>query len=428
MRPSIKALVGLNFSLAAAAGACDEVAADDVAGWSDAPVSFRDDDCVPPDCIGNSPFVGDYPWSNIRTKENASAPTPVVGVSTWSHWSTGALQRNDDTWMSFNFLVVTPEGRLYAYNSTTLGMEAIDQGKQAFVKLTIVDFSVDPVTVEDIAIWIRHSATSSPTPTFDAWKYAIAARTAPPTSDYPSAGSPPDLPGGLTPSPWSGTYYSICPVSEEESGEALFLEYVELNFEGQAAWLENAYGLGPDDFEIPSTSVIACQGHAFSKPQEFLAVTPNSYVDAGAPGERSYGLANYNALANAYRAFYAGDARTVLGTPVHFKDFAHNPPWFDQTTSAYLPSPPIIGSWQFVLESVYKDFDTNGDPLGANCYYTDANSPNGAHRLYNPPGGNANLPGWSSMTSCGATQGDWDDFGLVGAFVLKHILPGGGSS
>ncbi|MFY0539189.1 hypothetical protein [Nannocystis pusilla] len=32
------------------------------------------------------------------------------------------------------------------------------------------------------------------------------------------------------------------------------------------------------------------------------------------------------------------------------------------------------------------------------------------------------------MTSCGSTQSSWDDFGPVGAFVLKNILPGGGGS
>ncbi|PCC69407.1 hypothetical protein SAMN02745121_08137 [Nannocystis exedens] len=70
---------------------------------------------------------------------------------------------------------------------------------------------------------------------------------------------------------------------------------------------------------------------------------------------------------------------------------------------------------------------SDGDSLGANCYYTDANFPAGVHRLYDPPGSNAALPGWSSMQSCGATQSSWDDFGPVGAFVIKHILSGGNS-
>ncbi|MFY0539188.1 hypothetical protein [Nannocystis pusilla] len=152
-------------------------------------------------------------------------------------------------------------------------------------------------------------------------------------------GSPANVPPTTGPNPWSGTYYSICPASDDESGEALILQYSELKFDGNAAWLEDGFELGPVNIESPSISVIACQGHAFSKPQEFLGITPNSYVDANFPGERSYGLDNYTAAADAYRAFFDGESRTLLGTPVHFKDLRHNPPWFDQTTSAYLPAP-----------------------------------------------------------------------------------------
>ncbi|PCC69405.1 hypothetical protein SAMN02745121_08139 [Nannocystis exedens] len=42
--------------------------------------------------------------------------------------------------------------------------------------------------------------------------------------------------------------------------------------------------------------------------------------------------------------------------------------------------PPIVGGWQFALESAYKDIDSLGNPLGASCYYTDANFPAGVHR------------------------------------------------
>ncbi|WAS95868.1 hypothetical protein [Nannocystis punicea] len=218
------------------------------------------------------------------------------------------------------------------------------------------------------------------------------------------------------------------PASAEASGQALVLQYVALGSDGEAARLADGRASGPFHAEDPSTSVFACQGHALAKPQEFLAVTPNSYVDANAPGERSYGLAGYDALVHAYRAFYAGEPRTTPGTPVNLKDLAHDPPWFDQTASDYLPPPPTLGSWRFVLESVYKDADALGDPLGANCYYTDSEFPNGAHRRFDPPGGNPELPGWSTMTSCGGTSSDWAEFGPVGVFVLKHVIPGGGSS
>ncbi|MFZ6185299.1 hypothetical protein [Nannocystis pusilla] len=413
----MKALLALNLSLAAAAGACDDdLAADTDGGWGDDAVSFR---CLPPDCTTNSPFVGDYPFSNIRTKQTSPASTPIAGVVASAAWGSGNFQRADNTWVTFNFLVPTEEGRLYAYNSATNTRDFIDQGKQAFFTITITDSSVNPTTTKTYQMWIKGAATASPTPSFTAWKYTIATKAPPPTVDFPSVGSPSSFPP-LT--PWGGTYYSICPVSGDETGEALILQSAKLVFDGDAAWLENGFGWGPENAEVPSHAVIACQGHAFSKPQEFLGVAPNSYDSTAHYGARRYGLANYNALANAYRAFFAGEARTQLGTPVHFKDFAHSPPWFDQTTSAYLPSsPPAVGSWQFVLESVYKDVDSLGNPLGANCYYTDVNSPSGAHRLYNPPGGNANLPGWSSMTSCGATQSSWDDFGPVGAFVLKNV-------
>ncbi|MCY1009542.1 hypothetical protein OV079_29055 [Nannocystis pusilla] len=293
----------------------------------------------PPGCTTNSPFVGDFPFSNIRTKRNSSADMPVVGVSAYSQWNQGTFQRADYSWMTFDFLVPTAEGRLYAYDSATNTAEAIDEGRQAFFAVSIYDYSVSPPTEEIIPLWIKDVTTSSPAPGFDAWKYTIAAKATPPSSDFPSVGSPSGLPPTTGLSPWSGIYHSICPASDDESSEALILQYSELKFDGDAAWLEDGFGLGPVNLEIPSTSVIACQGHAFSKPQEFLGITPNSYLDANNPGERSYGLDNYNAVANAYRAFYDGESRTVLGTPVHFKDLRHNPPWFDQTTSAYLPRP-----------------------------------------------------------------------------------------
>lgn len=418
MRPSIKVLVALNFALASAA--CDEVATDGSAGQSDDPVAFRCDD--PPLCLSNSPYVGDYQFSNIRTRENIEAPTPTVNSPDESRWEYGILQRGPGDWVPFDFLIPTAEGRLIAHDYDDGTVEFIDEALQAFVMLRIHQPSASPPT-QVVPIWIKfHDVAPSPTtPTFNVWTYTIAARTEPPTSDYPEDG-PSSFPPVAGPNPWSGTYYSICPVSLEESGKALVLKHAVLNFDGSAAWLENGVGSGSYDLKNPSTSVIACQGHAFAKPQEFLAITPNSDAHANEPGERSYGLAGYNAAANAYRAFYDGAPRTELGTSVRFKDLAHNTPWFDQTTD--LPSPPIIGNWEAVLESVYKD----ENPLGANCYYTDSRFPNGVHRRYDPPGGNANLPGWSSMMSCGATQSSWDNFGPVGAFVIKHILPGGGGS
>ncbi|MFY0534758.1 hypothetical protein [Nannocystis pusilla] len=71
--------------------------------------------------------------------------------------------------------------------------------------------------------------------------------------------------------------------------------------------------------------------------------------------EPEYGLTNYNALVNAYRAFYSGDARTIQGTQVFFRDVAHSPPMFDQVDPIHLPPAPIFGSYNFLLESVYDD-------------------------------------------------------------------------
>ncbi|MBZ5709549.1 hypothetical protein [Nannocystis pusilla] len=428
MRPSIKLLVALNFSFAAGSAACDELAADELADLSDEPVSFRDGECDdPPYCLKNSPYVGDYQFSNIRTREDFAAPDPSVNSADESRWLFGTLQRENGAWMAFDFLAPDAEGRLSAYSYDLDTRVAIDEALQAFFILRIKHTDTNPPTYESVPMWLRpHSVAPSPSAsTFDVWTYTIAAMTAPPTTDYPSAGVPADLPPTAGPNPWNGTYYSICPSSPQETGKALVLQHVVLNSDGPAAWLEDGVASGSYDLKTPSTSVIACQGHAFSKPQEFLAITPNSDADPGEPGERSYGLAGYNAAANAYRAYYDGAPRTVLGTPVNFKDLAHDPPWFDQTTSAHLPPHPgwpVIGHYEFVLESVYDDVDANGDVLGANCYYTDSRAPNGAHRLYNPPGTNPNLPGWSSMPSCGATESSWQSFGPIGAFVAKLIV------
>ena len=97
---------------------------------------------------------------------------------------------------------------------------------------------------------------------------------------------PTDLPPTAGPNPWDGTYYSICPSSLQETGKALVLQHVVLKSDGPAAWLEDAVASGSYDLKTPSTSVIACQGHAFSKPQEFLAITPNSDADPTEPGEK----------------------------------------------------------------------------------------------------------------------------------------------
>ncbi|MDC0673743.1 hypothetical protein [Nannocystis radixulma] len=427
MRTSIKLLVALNFSFAAGSAACDDLTADDLADLSDGPVGFRDDECDdPPLCLKNSPYVGDYQFSNIRTRENFAAPDPSVNSADDSRWQLGAIQRANGTWMPFDFLAPDAEGRLSAYDYNLDTSVRLDEALQAFFMLKIKDYDTNPPTYESIPMWIRpHSVAPSPSsPTFNVWTYSIAAMKTPPTIDYLPAGVPASLPPAVGTSPWGGTYYSICPSSPQETGKALFLQHVVLNFDGPTAWLEDGVEDGSYDLKTPSSSVIACQGHAFSKPQEFLAITPNSDADPSVPGERSYGLAGYNAAANAYRAFYDGAPRTVLGTPVNFKDFAHNPPWFDQTTSAHLPPNPgwpIVGHYEFVLESVY-DVDANGDVLGANCYYTDSRAPNGIHRLYNPPATNPNLPGWSSMQSCGATQSNWESFGPIGAFVAKLIV------
>ncbi|MBZ5709550.1 hypothetical protein [Nannocystis pusilla] len=424
MRPSIKTLVALNLSLAAASAACDDIAADDLAGQPDEPVSFRCDD--PPQCLSNSPYVGDYQFSNIRTQKDTVAPEPDVSSSGHSRWDYGMLQLTD-TWVSFDYLFPTAEGRLIARDSAADAEYFVDEALQAFFMVRI--YQPGPgAQIQEIPMWLKFDGVS-PSPaasTFDVWTYTIAAMTDQPTIDYleeePSP-LPPWPPFG-GPSPWIGTYRSICPTSPAagESGKALVLKHAVLKFDGTAAWLEDGAGNGTLDLKTPSTSVIACQGHAVAKPQEFLAVTPNSNAHPSEPGERSYGLAGYNAAINAYRAFYDGASRTQLGAAVRFKDLAHATPWFDQTTD--LPSAPIIGDWEPVLESVYKD----EDPFGANCYYTDSRFPQGVHRRYDPPGGNPNLPGWNTMSSCGATQSTWANFGPVGAFVIKHIIPGGSSS
>ncbi|WAS90588.1 hypothetical protein [Nannocystis punicea] len=429
MRPSIKVLVALNFSLAAASAGCDELAADDLAGQPDEPVSLRCED--PPNCWGtNSPYVGNYQFSNVRTREGVEAPTPSVNSDDDAKWETGKLQLADSSWVSFDFLAPTAEGQLIAHIPSTNTYEPLDQALQAFFVLRIHRPAASPPT-QLVPIWLRHHDVSpSPaTPTFRVWTYTIAAMATPPSGSYPSEGVPPSLPPGTPfgPNPWDGTYYSICPASLHETGKALALQHVALNFDGQAAWLEGARQGGSYDLKQPSTSVLACQGHAFAKPQEFLAISPNSYHNANDPGERSYGISGYNAAANAYRAYFDGAPRTVLGTPINFKDLAHNPPWFDQTTPAFLPTPPIIGDWEFVLESVYKDVDANGDVLGANCYYTESRFLAGVHRLFSPPG--TSLPGWSNMASCGATQSSWSTYGPIGAFVMEFIDPlGGGAS
>lgn len=413
MATSTKALVTLSLSLAATVAACDEIAADEFSAAPDASVSLRS--CVPPHCISdNSPYVGDYAWSNNKTKANTPAQVPFVDVDKTSHWSHGYLEL-DNTWLAIDRLVARDQGRLLAHLAGGATV-FLDEAAQAFFLLTITDHSVTPPTSETIQVWIKDISSSHVSSGFTVWKYKIAAKASPTSVEFPPVEGPSKLPPKTIFGSWDGDYYSICPGLDEDDARAQVLPYVALNIDGDAAWLTDAYASGPFSDTNPSTWALTCERQAFAKPQEFLAVVPNG------PDPRSYGVEGYNALANAYRAFYAGAPRTAFGTPVAFRDLAHDPPWFDQATSANLPPSPIWGHYEYVLESVYSDLD------GASCYYTDSRFPSGAHRFYHPPGGHPDLPGWSSMTSCGATQSAWAERGSVAALVAKHILPIGGGS
>lgn len=362
MQTSISAVYSLLFTLAVVA-ACDDP--EDFLGDPDDPTTLR---CTPPNCYSsNSPYIGSWNVSNLPAEAFVTRSSPDGSAT--MYWQSGTIHS-------------TPEGRL-----TMSGMSIV--GRTLTYTITANGVTTSGHQLKFLSEEIPSGGTY-----FNVPRYQIGTSVPPADPiEFPLVAK------GL---------YSVCPQSEEGT-KAVVLKGVKLS---------NAPGdimvLVPDNTNL----VIACMGHALGKPATQLEVLPTTnamFPYMGGQVDRGYGPLNYSGTVEAFRAFFDHHSWTVVGTEIHLRDEAHSPRWFDQTTS--LPPPPVIGYYTYVPESVYHYVS------GAECYYTDANFPEGAHRRpeYDPPG--AAIPQWNSLPDCGA-QSQWAGFGNVSVHTVRHIIPG----
>jgi hypothetical protein len=355
-------------------------------------------------CLENSPWVGepwvgDYAFSNIPWYANNPKPDPH-GHATFE--MTAAKKVIDDVEKDVT-LVVSDEGRLKARRTDDL--------QEVSVAGTTFTFTIDPAGGDPSStaqVVIKSETTPSSGAYFDMPRYELLTDLVPDDTDtFPED---PERPG----------WYHICPQATG-TNKAIVLKNVLLQYDDELA------ALSSDE----QTVVLACEGQALAKGATNLEVLPNSGSNVAHNGgtvSRNYGISNYNALINAYRAFYSGEARTLAGTQVFLKDVANSTPMFDQVDPGHLPPNPIDGYHDFFLESVYEGTS------GAACRAYTAAFPLGVHRnaSYSPPGLVFAPPAhdaWDAMDNCDDGTYDPADHGPVAAYVIKLVATdvGGGS-
>ncbi|WAS96697.1 ADYC domain-containing protein [Nannocystis punicea] len=402
MRTLTNTLLAINTVLALNAGACAGLSADsDGFGQADDDsIDFRDtgDYVCPGDirCLENSPWIGEpwvggYAFSNIPWYANNPKPDPY-GHATFE--MTAAKKVIDDVEKDVT-LVVGDEGLLKARRTDNL--------QQVSVTGTTFRFTIDPTDGDPSStaqVVIKSETTPSSGTYFDVPRYEILTDLVPDDTDtFPED---PQRPG----------WYHVCP-QVNGANKAIVLKHVLLQHD------DNMAALSSDD----QTVVLACERQALAKGATNLEVLPNSgsnIAHDGATVSRNYGISNYNALINAYRAFYSGDARTLEGTQVFFKDVANSPPLFDQVDPGYLPPNSLLGYYDFFLESVYEGTS------GAACRAYTAAFPLGVHRnaSYSPPGLVFAPPAhdaWDAMDNCDDSTHDLADHGSVAAYVIEFV-------
>lgn len=350
------------------------------------PIHFRDCPPLVPTCnLGNSPWVGSWAFSNLPHHLSEPALDPY-GLVTFE--LTGATKVLGGQQHAVD-LVVSDLGQMRAkYVNTEYDIAG-----------TTLTFSVDPVgagATTTASIYVKSETTPATGTYVRMPRYEILTDRVPvDTETFPEDA---ELAG----------WYHVCPQAEG-TNRAIVLPKVTLAYDGELAALENE----------DATFVLACDRQALAKGAtklEVLPATGQTIAHGNGTVNRQYGTANYNALVNAYRAFFDGDARTTEGTTIYLQDLAHSPPMFDQAISANLPPPPIMGYETFFLESVY-----DGD--GAHCRSYTAEFPYGVHRnaSYAPPG--LMLSGWDDLGDCLDETHTLADHGPVAVYQIRHVIP-----
>lgn len=384
MQTSFKIFLALSTTLALGPAACTELAADadaDQDDFGDGVIGYRYD--CPGDirCPENSPWVGNYAFSNFPRAANISKKDPFDNATlTW----TSATKIISGVTQPVT-LEVSDEGQLSAVPPSNLPT-TITGVKFAFT------ISKDGAPDETGYIYFRDESRINGT------HYTISLYDVL-TDIEPTVAGSNDFPAVDEDEESLKDLYPICPQGAG-TNRAIVLKNVNLEYDGAMAVLSSD----------SDTFVLACERQALAKGSMVLGVLPKS-------GSRQYGVDNYNALVNAYRAFHDGDARTYQGAQVFLQDLAHDPPMFDQVDLNALPPTPILGYYDFFLESVYDGSS------GANCRsYTDK-FPYGVHRnaSFSPPG--LVSSSWDDLENCDDNTNGLGDYGPVAAYVIKFVSP-----
>lgn len=374
MRTPTLFLLASTFSLAA----CD---AGEVTGLVDADdaVAFR---CGTP-CV-NSPYLGVYDITNQATRPDVDATSPDGQYT--MRWTSGHVH---------------PMGASVTSMSVSAqGVATVDLANGAMnVPITGKEFNLeifDGVNTETGKIWFA-GATTEPgdeDPSFTITRYDIR------TNVDPGPG------GHVHFYDENGvSWWSVCP-AVDGSHTAVLLDQTHAHTSGSVGWVDYA----------TTGYAIACDGHALSKGVTELNVVPE-------PGSsRGYGYDHYSSLIQGWQAVFQDSSWTYLGAQVGVVDLVNDPPLFDTLGPIPLPS-PIVGQYEWILESVYEDTG-HAHTRGAQCKYTGHPlRPKGEHRNanYDPPVDE--IPGWSSLPQC---SGDLSQYGDVAFYTISHMIYGGG--
>ncbi|MDC0721082.1 hypothetical protein [Nannocystis bainbridge] len=340
---------------------------------ADEPVAFR---CGTP-CL-NSPYLGVYDITNQSYRHDVEADSPDGAYS--MQWHTGTI--GGATISSIN---VSVDG--VATVATSTGATVPIVGARFDLEIN------DGAATTNGKIWFATGSSSAgdEAPSFNVTRYDIR------TNIDPGPGHPAHVAHGET-------WYSVCPITPGGINNAVLLSHTHANANGSIGSVVS------DSTEF----VIACDGHALAKGVTELNVVPRS------GHARSYGHARYSSLVQGWQAIFAGATRTYLGAKVGVVDTANSPPLFDTVGPIPLP-PPVLGQYEWILESVYKD--TGNVSRGARCKFTSHPlRPGGEHRnaVYDPPV--ANLAGWSSLPEC---SGNLSQFGDAAFYTISHMIYNG---
>lgn len=364
MNNSTKSLILLASTLTLAAG-CDEAGQADDFG---ADTVFRcvGSDCSPPP-IGNTSMIGDHSLTNLRQAFNTDAANYTADIRIVS-----ATALYDETPFPVYRIAINQDGEMKLYlgqlfgwiggedvegATFTLGVNPHDPQAATFAgSLRIQDAECEPGLYQNTMTICRYELVTDVEPKDDQ----------------------------LFPETAKGSgWYHVCPDDDERGTldenyrfSSVFSPNVSLSFTEED---------GPSIDVASDHFVNGCLNGAVSKGQYRL----NAFYDANAP--RGLDPSQRTAMIRMWMAWHDGESRTNPGNLISPHDALNG--LFTWTTAA-----------GYTIEGGY-------DEDGASC--RGGSLTLGKHReIYNPV---VNLPGWSALPHCDAT--DLDDYAVLGVKV-----------